>query len=468
MKKIQNLRRLSAGLVMLMSSIGISHAAATTEEATALGKQLTRFGAEAGKNTDGSIPAYTGGMQKPPASYKAGADRYTDPFAGSKPLYSITAENASKYESLLSEGTRAMLKNLPGYRVDVYSTERTTAYPEWFLANTAKNATTASVTGAVEGDKVSGAAPDGFPFQGIPFPIPKTGYEAMWNAMLRLGPPVSMMRSKNYFVDTSGKVNDLPGFDAGYFHPWSEPTGAMRKQAYDGVFGFSTLLTSPPTQAGTHFLNYYQPDSAADTPIWFYTPGQRRVRKAPEFAYDIPMTAYAGVLFWDEPWSFVGRMDRFNMKLVGKKEMIVPYNVFGITNQKGSDALGKQFINPDAVRWEKRRVWVVEATRKKDARHAYSKRNLFIEEDCWCFVGAETYDDTGSLWRVTQNYNFPAYDLASGMNGDSFMTADLRKGNYLIINTDRNVDGNFVRHHKSPDGLNIKMSPQGIAAGSVR
>lgn len=468
MKTIDNLRGLRLGIAALLSLAGASHAAVTAEEAAALGKNLTRFGAEAGPNADGSIPAYKGGLQTPPASYKAGAARYTDPFAGSKPLYSITAENVAQHASLLSEGTLAMLKKGSGYRVDVYPTERSMAYPEWFLANTEKNATTATLTGKVEGDKVSGAAADGYPFQGIPFPIPKTGYEAMWNALLRFAPPVSMMRSKNYFIDTSGKLNNLPGFDAGYFHPWSEETGALRKQTYDGYFGFSTLLTSPPTQAGTHFLNYYQPDSAADTPIWFYTPGQRRVRKAPEFAYDIPMTAYAGVLFWDEPWAFVGRMDRFDMKLVGKQEMIVPYNVFGITNEKGAEALGKEFISPDAVRWEKRRVWVVEATRKEGARHAYSKRRFFIEEDCWCFVGAETYDDTGSLWRVTQGYMFPAYDVGGGMNGDTFVTYDVLKGNYLIINTDRNVEGNFVRHHKTADGLNIKMSPQAIAAGSVR
>src|SRR5690606_13975089 len=102
---------------------------------------------------------------------------------GSKPLYSITAENVAQHASLLSEGTLAMLKKGSGYRVDVYPTERSMAYPEWFLANTEKNATTATLTGKVEGDKVSGAAADGYPFQGIPFPIPKTGYEAMWNAL---------------------------------------------------------------------------------------------------------------------------------------------------------------------------------------------------------------------------------------------------------------------------------------------
>ncbi|HSV70701.1 MAG TPA: DUF1329 domain-containing protein [Methylibium sp.] len=456
------------GLAALLSAAPAAYAAASADEAKELGKTLTRFGAEAGKNADGSIPAYTGGLQSPPAGWKAGADRYADPFAGDKPLYTITNENLAKYQAQLSEGTVALFKRYADYRVDVYSTQRTMAYPEWFVANTVKNATTASLSGKVQGDKVSGTAPDGYPFQGIPFPIPKNGYEAMWNHMFRFAPPVSLMRSANYLVDTSGKVNDLPAFTAPYMHPWSEESGSFRKQTFDGVFGFSTLLISPPTSAGTHFLNFYLPDAAADTPIWFYTPGQRRVRKAPEFAYDVPMAAYAGILFWDEPWGFVGRMDRFDMKLVGKKELIVPYNVFGVTNTMDAKAvLGKEHVNPAAVRWEKRRVWVVEATRKEGARHAYSKRSFFLEEDCWCLVQAEAYDNSGKLWRVTHNYMFPAYDTG-GMNGDSFMSADIQKGNYVVINTDRSVPGNFVRHYKSPEGLDLKLSPQAVAAGSVR
>lgn len=449
-------------MALLIGAVPTAHAG----DASELGKSLTLFGAVAAANADGSIPAYKGGVQAP-AGFKPGADRYPDPFANEKPLYSITKDNLAQYQAALSEGAVAMFQHYPDYRIDVYPTHRSIRYPKWFLDNTAKNDGTTKLEGVVEGDKVAGAAPDGYPFQGVPFPEPKSGYEVMWNALMRLGPPVSVMRSKNYLVDASGKINDLPGFDASYFHPWSEETGALRKRTFDGVFGFSTLLTSPPTSAGTHFLSYYTPDAAAPQPIWFYTPGQRRVRKAPEFAYDIPMAAYAGVLFWDEPWGFVGRMDRFDMKLVGKREMIVPYNVFGITNHQGKDALKPNFVDPGAVRWEKHRVWVVEGVRKPDARHAYSKRNIFIEEDCWCIVGAEAYDDSGKLWRITQNYMWPAYDTG-GMNGDSFMTADLRKGNYLVINTDRNEPGNYVRHVVSPDDVRMPMSPQEVAAGSVR
>jgi hypothetical protein len=462
---MKTLNRIIA-LGMTFATAALSHAAVPAEEAKQLGDKLTRFGAEAGPNADGSIPAYKGGLKK---AQPAGANQYEDPFKGEKPLYSITAKNMNEHAALLGDGHKALLQRFPAsYRIDVYPTQRTMAYADWFLDNTVKNATTAKLGGAVEGDKVTGAAPDGKPFQGIPFPIPKSGYEVMWNMMFHFAPPVTTQRSRSWLVDSNGNRNELPGIASAYMHPWSEQSGKLRKNTYDGVFGFHTSLYSPPTSAGTAFLNYYGPDAAAATPVWIYTPGQRRVRKAPEFAYDIPMSSYAGVLFWDEPWGFVGRMDRFNMKLVGKKEMIVPYNVFGATNQNTSDeVLGKQHVNPDTVRFEKRRVWVVEGTRKENARHAYSKRVFYVEEDCWCLVGTESYDNAGKLWRVADLYNFPAYDIG-GVNNDTWAFNDLQKGNYLIINIGRKEKGNYVRSHKDADGLNIPLSPNALAAGSVR
>jgi hypothetical protein len=460
---MNKLNQIAAAMVMTVS---VAAQAATAEEAKQLGAKLTRFGAEAEKNADGSIPAYTGGLKR---THPAGANQYADPFAGEKPQYTITAKNAAQYSAVLTDGHKAMLQRFPdSYRIDVFSTQRTMAYADWFLDNTVKNASTAKLSGDIEGDKVSGAAPDGQAFQGIPFPIPKNGYEVMWNTMFHFAPPVTTLRDRAWLVDASGNRNELPGIEAAYMHPWSEPSGKLRKDGYNGVFGFHTALYSPPTSAGTAFLNFYQTDAAAATPIWIYTPGQRRVRKAPEFAYDIPMSSYAGVLFWDEPWGFVGRMDRFSMKLIGKKEMIVPYNVFGATNQKTSnEVLGKQHVNPEAVRFEKRRVWVVEGTRKAGARHAYSKRVFYIEEDCWCMVGTESYDNANKLWRVAELYNFPVYDLG-GVNNDTWVFNDLQKGNYLIINIGRNEPGNYVRSHKSADGLNIPFTPNALAAGSVR
>jgi len=454
---------LVVAISMLASQTG--YAAVSSAEAEALGSTLTKFGASAEASSDGVIPAYDGGLKNPPT---VGPNNYPDPFADEKPLYSITQQNMQEYAPLLSEGSKALLERFSEYSIEVYPTHRTMTYPDWFLENTLKNATTARLEGTVEGDKVAGDADDGYPFQGIPFPIPQNGYEVMWNHFFRFAPAVSRLQSRNWLVDSRGNRSELPGIKGAYLHPWSEKTGEMKKRTYNAMFGFWTELYSPPTSAGTQFLNYYLPDATDTSKVWFYTPGQRRVRRAPEFTYDTPMGSYAGVIVWDEPFGFVGRMDRFDMKLVGKKELIVPYNVFGTTNQSTSqEVLGKQFVKPEYVRFEKRNVWVVEGTRKSDARHAYSKRNFMIEEDCWCLVATESFDDAGKIWRVAQIHNFPAYDVG-GMNSDTWMFQDLRKGNYIIINGGRTEPGNFVRSYSSDEGLGLALTPRAVQGHSVR
>mgnify|MGYP000908958050 FL=1 len=94
-------------LTLAMMALGASGAAlavATPEEIKQLGTTLTPWGAIKAGNADGSIPAYTGGIE-PPASYDAKKPQFRpDPFAAEKPLFSITAANMAKYEDKLSAG----------------------------------------------------------------------------------------------------------------------------------------------------------------------------------------------------------------------------------------------------------------------------------------------------------------------------------------------------------------------------
>ena len=147
-------------------------AAVSADEAAALKSTLTPMGAEKAGNKEGTIPAWEGVYNKVPAGYKPGAAR-VDPFADEKPAVSISGKNMDQYAAKLSAGTAAMLKKYPNYRLDVYPTHRTGGAPDWVYENTFKNATRAKTVD--DGWGVEGA------FGGIPFPIPKTGYEAMWN-----------------------------------------------------------------------------------------------------------------------------------------------------------------------------------------------------------------------------------------------------------------------------------------------
>ncbi|MDB5972811.1 MAG: hypothetical protein JWQ90_5261 [Hydrocarboniphaga sp.] len=453
---------------LCMAASGPLRAAVSEAEAQDLGGKLTAFGAEKAGNADGSIPEYTGGLKSVPG-YDPKADRYIDPFKDEKPVYTVDAGNMSKYEASLTEGDKAMLKKYPDYKIMVYPSHRTVWYPDWVTDNIKKNATTAKLVGSVEGDGVGGAAPDGFPWQGTPFPIPKNGFEVMWNHKIAPGAAVSHHLNKAFMVDTSGGVTDLPVANEYFVRSWYDQSGALRKQTYDATMGVSSRLQDPPSSAGIVFLNYYTPSTDdGGQKVWFYTPGQRRVRKAPEFAYDTPIASYGGVLQWDELWGFIGRMDRFDMQLVGKKEMIVPYNVFGVTNNlPARGTLGKSFIQPEAVRYEKHRVWVVEAKRKDNARHAYKLRRFYVDEDCWCIVSSESYDDSGKLWKVGKIYSFPSYNTG-GVDNATWNFNDVIKGNYFIINIGAGDPGFFNRNYTSAEGLNIPLTPASVAAGSSR
>lgn len=444
-------------------------AAVTADEAKTLETTLTGFGAEKGPNADGSIPAYTGGIEKVPGYDRKTSAKYVDPFAGEKPLYSVSAKNLAQYEAMVTPGTKALMTTHPDFRIDVYPTHRSVRYPAWVLENTLKNATTAKLSGDVEGDAVTGADKGDLPYPGVFFPIPKNGYEVMWNFKMHLKPAVTHLLAHAYLVDAAGGVSSMSVPDEHFVAPWYDVKNKLRSETFNSILGFNALQVAPPSSAGVVFLNYYLPTGKdGGQKVWFYTPGQRRIRMAPEFAYDVPIAAYGGAILWDEIFGFVGRMDRFDFKLVGKKEMLVPYNDFRITNtlSKKEDYLEKKFVNPSALRFEKHRVWVVDATRKSGARHVYSRRTFYIDEDCWCMVSQETYDNAGKIWRVFHNTPYPTYDVG-GVNGFGWITYDLIKGNYFTTNMTGEPDS-FSRSYETAEGLRINLTPQSVEAAGVR
>jgi hypothetical protein len=447
---------------------GSAAAAVTAQEAEAIGNTLTEFGAEKAGNADGTIPAYTGGL-KSVAGYTPDMDRYIDPFKDEKPLFTIDATNMAKYDDQLTEGSKALLKKFPSYHMDVYPSHRTFYLPQWILDNSKKNATTAKLTGEVKGDSMAGAAPDGLPLAGVPFPIPKDAYEVMWNHKLNFGAAVVHERSQAFLVDTAGGVTPLPNPDEYFVRAWSDKDPSTRAKVFDATFGFDATLVSPPASAGIVFLNWYLPTAADEgQKVWFYTPGQRRVRRAPEFAYDIPIASYGGVILWDEIFGFVGRMDRFDFTLVGKKEMIVPYNVFKVTNtMPARQALDKHTMAPDSLRFEKHRIWVVEANRKAGARHAYKKRRFYVDEDSWNVIQVSGWDEAGNLWRIHDVWTFPTYNTG-GLSNAAWTTYDLIKGNYFTTNMGHADPGYFVKSYSTAAGLSIQLTADAVAAGSVR
>src|SRR5258705_3933687 len=210
-------------LAVALAAFGVASSvlgAVLAEEAGQLGTTLTPLGAEKAGNADGSIPAYAGAPVTPPASYKPGSGKYPDPFADDKELVKIDSKNVAQYKDVLTPGVVATLQQYPSFAVHVYPTRRTAQYPKWVLDNSIKNATKGELGGEVRGDAVKGV------YGGIPFPIPKSGEEVLWNFRLRYVPAFSQMRQSSYLVDSSGRSVFLGRFLCRFANAYYDPVVA--------------------------------------------------------------------------------------------------------------------------------------------------------------------------------------------------------------------------------------------------
>ncbi|MFY0727310.1 DUF1329 domain-containing protein [Pseudomonas sp. NFX15] len=411
MKFAKNLLTVTLALVIG----GAAHAAVSPEQAAKLGTSLTAVGADKSASADGNIPAYTGGLTTIPAGYKAGDSFRPDPFESEKPRAVITGKNAAEYADKLTATTQELLKRYPSFRVDVYPTHRTVALPKRVLDNTAANALAAKTSD--DGLALENALP------GVPFPIPATGNEAMWNHLLRYQGAAMTNKYDTWVNDATGSSSlassGVAAIECPVYDP-KRPAGPVTPE--ETYYKLKLAYTGPARRVGESILvldavnSLKQPRRA-----WQYLPGQRRVKLAPDLAYDTPNPGTSGVMTYDDTFLFNGAMDRYDFKLVGKKEMLVPYNTYKLNYHKNpADIVTPKHLNPDLVRWEQHRVWVVDATLKPGKRHIYSKRTFYIDEDSWTILASDEYDTRGQLYRggfahLTYSYDAQAPDTLNHM-----------------------------------------------------
>ncbi|KQW70160.1 hypothetical protein ASC67_05295 [Methylibium sp. Root1272] len=406
------------GLLVAGASV---FAAASDDEAAKLKTSLTPLGAEKAGNAAGTIPAWTGA---PTGSPGALGVRRADPFAGEKPLLSITAQNVGQYVDRLNDGQQAMFKKYPNYRMDVYPTHRTAMAPQWVYDNTFKNATRAKT--ANNGYAVESA------FGGIPFPIPKSGTEVMWNHMLRWQGETMHSLFRTYIVTSDGKRVLASDSEKWEQWPYYYKDGSPEQLRGKGQWAYLRLTTHGPAQkAGEALILVDNLDPTTGRPSWQYLTGQRRVRKLPNATYDTPSFVTSGVSNFDEIFIFSGPMDRYNWKIVGKQEMFIPYNNNRLLlAAKDDQVLSERFVNPDLMRWELHRVWVVEATVADGKRHVMTKRRFYFDEDSWQSMLADGWDAKGQLWRTFWYVNVVAPDLPGVLSGP-FGHYNLQTGDWI-------------------------------------
>jgi hypothetical protein len=420
----------SIGIGATLLLIGISSACwanSSPEQIAQLGKDLTPVGAEMAGNAAGTIPAWTGGITQPPAGYKKG-DHHPDPFAGDKPEFSITAENMGKYADKLTVGHQAMLKAYPSFYMNIYPTHRSASSPQRIYDATRKVAATAELVN--NGDGVKGTV------NGIPFPFPTTGVEVIWNHLLRYRGDIASRQIAQAALTRGGDYT-LVKFDDEFDLVYSA-AGMTEEKLDNKILLFKQVVTAPARLAGNILLVHETLDQIKEPrAAWVYNPGQRRVRRAPNVSYDNPGTASDGIRTNDQFDMFNGATDRYDWKLVGKKEIYVPYNSYKLHSDalKYKDILTPLHVNPEYLRYELHRVWVVDATLKEGERHLYKRRTFYVDEDSWQILAVDIYDNRDQLWRVSEGHPINYYEVPTFWTTLEVHT-DLQSGRYIAIGLD--------------------------------
>jgi hypothetical protein len=406
-----------------------AQAAVSAQEAARLGADLTPLGGEKAGNAAGTIPAWDGGLSSPAkAGFPnfASPGRAPDPFPNDKPLFKITPANVAQYADHLTEGDKAMLRQYKDtFFMNVYTTRRTAANPQRIYDAVKSNATTAKLTEG--GNGFTGG------IEGPPFPIPQQGVELFWNHVVRYRADAAARDIGQAAVTETGAYNMVKFHDE-FYVAYSQP-GAKEAELDNVILYFLQEIVAPARLAGQVLLVHETLDQAKENRrAWIYFPGQRRVQRAPNVAFDNPGTAADGLRTDDQFDMYNGSPQRYDWKIVGKKEIFVPYNNYKLhwAKVKADDVIRPQHINQDLARYELHRVWVVDATLKAGQRHIYKRRTLYVDEDSWQILAVDCYDNRDQLWRYQEGMGMTFYNVPT-MWTTLDTVYDLQSRRYLAL-----------------------------------
>ncbi len=422
-------------VIALTAALGVAgsvHAKATPDEIAQIGKKYTCTGAEKAGTASGVAEftgKYLGAMPGMIPNGETGKHQ-TDPYAAEKPLFTITAQNLAQYADKLSEGQKAMFKKYPNsYKMNVYQSHRDFRYDDSICKAALHNAQHAEVVadGMTANNAVRGAAP---------FPFPKTGAELVYNVLM---PP----RTTTIYRDTDLAIvyangNVLWGWQKQWGYSAANDI-KLRGQKYEGISAYNKIVTLLPEREkgnNTKTLDYF--DFKEPRGIWQYLASTRRIRQAPGFAFDMPNPSAAGTITIDDTRLMNGSPERYNWKIVGKKEVYLPANNFKLESKEVGDDKYKKLLtpgheNPEFVRWELRRAWILEATLKEGYRHLYPNRTMYVDEDNSLATMADNFDARGNIWRFNWINNL--YVGGARTNTYEAYSAyyhDLNTGNYTV------------------------------------
>jgi len=414
-------------LLLAACAASSAYAKVDATQAARLGTDLTPLGAERAGNASGTIPPWSGGVTAP-TGYQPGM-HHPDPFASDTPLYRVDQSNLNEYAELLPAGLRDLLERHPDFYLRVFPTRRSAAAPQRIYDATRFNAQSAELI--ANGNGIKGAA------SGIPFPLPQDGMEVIWNHILHYkGDQTHMIN--NQAVVIGGKASYIKR-DRHVYYVYNRD-GMTQGELNNTLLYYKYRVTAPSKLSGTALVVQDPVDQVLTIrKAWRYSPGDRRVRRLPSLAYDSPQPDTSGLATADVVDSFNGAPDRYEWTLLGKREMLVPYNSYAV-HQKGiayDDIVRPGTLNPELLRYERHRVWVVEATLRTGFSHSYDKRRFYIDEDSWAILAADLYNEKGELIGLQESHPISYYEVPM-FNSTLETLYHLKDGNYFVDGLDNN------------------------------
>ena len=419
-------------------------------QAARLGQDLTPLGGERAANAAGTIPAWDGGMSTPPASYQPGM-HHPDPYAGDAVLYTVNAQNLGQYQKVLPAGLQTLLQTHPDFNMRVFPSHRSAAAPQYVYEATKANATKAELIAG--GNGVSGAA------AGTPFPLPQNGQEVIWNHIMRFRGEQIHIVANHVAVLANGSYSLVLRDREIYFVYGRQ--GAQEGDLDNTLFHYKYSVTAPSKLAGSALLVEETIDQVmAIRKAWRFNRGERRVRRLPMLAYDALTPDTNGMSLADQTDTYNGAPDRYEWKLTGKQEMLVPYNSYAV-HQKGipyEQILKAKTVNPDLLRYELHRVWVVEADLRTGFSHPYAKRRFYIDEDSWQILAVDLYDKGGKLIGLQESHPISYYDVPV-FSSTLETIYDFKGSRYFVDGLDNN---------EPMYDFNADISPRSFSPASLR
>lgn len=390
-----------------------------------LGEELTPFGAVRAGNRTRAIPPWTGGLTGAPRGYVPGRPP-PDPYIEDVRWFTVGAADVERYKVRLTAGQQALLTKYPeSFELALFPCHRSAAAPQRIYDATLANADRAGLEG--NGLALRDAS------VGVPFPIPANGVQAMWNHKLRWrGGSVS--RTSLTVVQSGDGSRSMTKLREEFASPYADGDMAAPPLLY------RRTILEPKEQSGSSLILQGTLDPiAARTHAWAREGKRGRVVRAPDFAYDTPDPVTGGICTADMLDMFSGALDRFDYTLVTRREMYMPYNAYRLSNPGLTlrDILWPGHPNPQFLRYEMHRVWVVDARLKSNFQHTLPDRTYYLDEDSWQILASEHYDGKGNLLRYAEAHPVqhwqvpalvPAVEFAFDLTADRYTARGLDNG----------------------------------------